>query len=432
MFAKFALALLFATSTAANPFEPAKTAKKNAAKTKYVNRLVRGAKPTARSQLGRKLNDADEDYMPDISGYSVKFEQCQFIKAFDEDMVDDEDAGTVLATKRFVVFRLCPTGGDSCNDNYGEYLAEMEEYLEAYVEYAQEQQEEWCEICDENCEDENQDQNQDADDADEDGGRKLDDNANGNANGNYDCSCKTTCYKIENMEANGYVDATEFLECQQIDEDENNGAALYAGPYCSGGEKIKIGVFSDENCMFMDYDKSIESYMQDGDGSYMKLSHALLKKTYDSSSPVSCLVVDEDEDANDDGNNDNGEEEEPEVLDMCQELYEASAKCEKVHGFDNGYADYAAYENQFAQEDVVCNFISSIKNGAYDEDGEIHVSSGGINIRSSGSGTTGGQKFALTFFIIGTVGLAAYAAMLHSQLTKGSKADLSKQGGALA
>jgi len=57
----------------------------------------------------------------------------------------------------------------------------------------------------------------------------------------------------------------------------------------------------------------------------------------------------------------------------------------------------------------------------------------GANARAGGSsGTTGGQKFALAFFILGTVGLAVYAAMLHSQLTKGSKAGLSRQGGAMA
>jgi hypothetical protein len=42
------------------------------------------------------------------------------------------------------------------------------------------------------------------------------------------------------------------------------------------------------------------------------------------------------------------------------------------------------------------------------------------------------QKFSLTFFILGSVGLAGYAAMMHSQLTKGAKADLSRQGGAMA
>jgi len=418
MFVKFALALILATSATANPFEPVQTPKNHGAKTRYMNKLMRGAKPTARSQLGagRKLND--ENYIPDITGYSVKFEMCQFVKAYDDDMADDEESGTVLATKHFVIFRLCPTGSSSCNSNYGEYIVSMEEYLEAYVGYVQEQQENWCQACDENCEDQ---QNQD-----QDGGRQLDD---ANANNNYDCSCVDTCYKIENMEENGYVDATDYLECQAIYED-NYGNKLYAGPFCSGGEKIKIGVFSDENCMVLESGKDVETYLVNNDGNAIKLSHALLKKTYDASDPVSCLAVDED--ANNNNNNNNNNDKEPEAIELCEQLYEASAKCEKTHGFDNGYANYDAYANQFAQESAVCSFISSIKSGAYGEDGEIYIV-GGSSVRNSGeSATSGGQKFALTFFIIGTVGLAVYAAMLHSQLTKGAGADLSKQGGAMA
>jgi len=104
----------------------------------------------------------------------------------------------------------------------------------------------------------------------------------------------------------------------------------------------------------------------------------------------------------------------------------------KTHGFDNGYSNkYNEYGNQLENEDTVCDFISSLKSGTYAQDGEIVV--GGSNSYHSGStSTTGGQKFALTFFILGTVGLAVYAAMLHSNLTKSAKSDLSSQGGAMA
>jgi len=408
MFAKLALALLLVKASA-SPFAAKKT--KNDAKARYVSKLTKNAKPTARSQLqARKLDGQDADAVPDITPYSVKFEQCQFIKSYDDEMADNEDAGTVLATKRFVVFRLCPTNSETgCNYGYGEYIVDMETYLEAYVQYAQEQQEDWCETCEENCEQEEE--------AEEDGGRKLQ---------NYDCSCVDTCEKIENMEENGYIDATEFLECQDIYED-NYGNQLFAGPYCSEGKKIKIGVFLDEDCMNLDSSKDVEDYLQDGDGYAMKLSHALLKKTYDADEPVSCLVVEEE----DENGNDNGDENEPEVVEMCEQLYEASAKCEDQHGFDGGAEAYAEeYMNQLDQEDIVCDYISSIKAGTYSETGDIIVSGG--NSVVGGSGTSGGQKFALTIFILGSVSLAAYAAMLHSQLTSGDKADLSKQGGAMA
>jgi hypothetical protein len=166
----------------------------------------------------------------------------------------------------------------------------------------------------------------------------------------------------------------------------------------------------------------------------MKLSHALLKTVYAEDSCVSCTMpeeYDENEDQDED-NDEDAEEEAVEVLEMCEALYEASAKCEKNHGFDNGYAAYDGYDNQVSQESVVCDFIDSMKAGSYDEQGEIVVN-GGSGSAGGGAKTTGGQKFALTFFVLGTVGLAAYSGMLHSKLTKGSGAKLAGQGsGAMA
>jgi hypothetical protein len=132
----------------------------------------------------------------------------------------------------------------------------------------------------------------------------------------------------------------------------------------------------------------------------------------------------------DDNNQGNDAEDADEVIELCEQLYEEAAKCEKTHGFDNGYANYYGYENQLAQEEVVCDFMQSLKSGTYDEEGEIIIS--GASSVAGGNSTTGGQKFALTFFILGTVGLAVYAAMLHSKLIKGGSADLTSSGGAMA
>ena len=89
----------------------------------HMSRLMRGAKPTKNSRM---LEQNGEDYIPDISGYSLRFEQCQFVKMYDDELAEDEDATTVLGTKRFVVFKLCPTDGD-CSSNYGEYAVMMED-----------------------------------------------------------------------------------------------------------------------------------------------------------------------------------------------------------------------------------------------------------------------------------------------------------------
>lgn len=417
---KFSLALTAITAAvvSANPFAPGKSA--NSAKTAYMSKLMRHAQPTASSQLGRRLDEEAEEYEVDISGYSLKFEQCQFVKAYDDELAG-EDSETILATRRFVIFRLCPSDAcDSCSYNFGEYIVDLEEYLEATVDYQTEIQEEMCDACQE-CN--NWEENEENDQEDDEGRRRR------LQNYSVDCdSCYDECMKIENMEDNGYIDATEFLECQMVYDPEDDGkGGLYAGPMCaSNGSKIKIGLFTDEECNVPDSDKDVDDYLMDDDGVSMKLSHALLKTVY-SSECISCLQPEE-EDDNDDQNN--GEEEEPEVLEMCEQLYDAAAKCEKSNGFDDGYASYDGYDNQLAQESVVCDFVESLKAGSYDETGEIVVNGANSSI-GGGAETTGGQKFALTFFILGTAGLAGYAAMLHSKLTKGAT-GLAETGGAMA
>jgi len=423
---KFSLALTAITAAvvAANPFAPAKSA--SSAKAVYMSKLMRNARPTENSQLGRRLEeDEAEEYEVDISGYSLKFEQCQFVKAYDDELAG-EDSDTILATRRFVIFRLCPTGScDSCSYNFGEYIVDLEEYLEATVDYQKEMQEEMCDACQE-CN--NWEDNEEEEEGDDEGRRRR------LQNYSVDCdSCYDECMKIENMEDNGYIDATEFLECQMVYDPEDDGkGALYAGPMCaSSGSKIKIGLFTDEECNVPDSDKDVDDYLMDGDGVSMKLSHALLKTVY-SSECISCeKPQEEEENENDDGANEEEEEEkEPEVLEMCEQLYDAAAKCEKTNGFDDGYANYDGYENQLAQEGVVCDFVESLKAGSYDETGEIVVN-GANSSTGGGAETTGGQKFALTFFILGTAGLAGYAAMLHSKLTRGAT-GLSEMGGSMA
>jgi hypothetical protein len=420
-----AVSFLLAATASANPFKPASTA--NNAQSAYVAKLMRGAKVSPNSQLRRLEENID------LTSYSVKFEQCQFVKTYSDELADEEDTSTVLATQRFVIFRLCPDNYcASCQYNYGEYVVDLETYLEATVEYQQELQENMCQVCEEYYENnqQNQDQADDAGDEEEqeDGGRrrKL-------VDVDYD-TCYEECQKIENMEENGYIDAINFLECQMIYDPEDDGnSALYAGPICSSnGSKIKIGVFKDEDCFEVDANKDVEDYLKDEDGYQMKLSHALLKTIYAEDTCISCMEEQEQDENGDD--NADAEEEAAETTEMCRTLYEMAAKCEDSHGFvaqyNNNGEDNEMY-NQESQEELVCDYITSLKSGTYDETGEIVVS-GGTSVVGGGAKTTGGQKFALTFFILGTVGLAVYAAMLHSKLTKGGKADLSNQGGAMA
>ena len=171
-----------------------------------------------------------------------------------------------------------------------------------------------------------------------------------------DCTvCVDECDKFENMEANGYIDATNFLECTLIyDPEDDNKAPLYAGPICaSSGTKIKIGVFTDEYCQILDETKEVDEYVI-ANGVSMNLDNLILKSTY-TDTCISCQEpVEQNENAKCDATEDVDV-----VIEMCEQLYNQAVKCETAHGFVDGIANYYGYENQLAQEDIVCDYIAS-------------------------------------------------------------------------
>jgi hypothetical protein len=248
-------------------------------------------------------------------------------------------------------------------------------------------------------------------------------------------TCYSECQNIENMEANGYVDASAYTGCVKLNAADADGNNYYASAVCgssgsSNQSRIKIGVFTDQYCTYYDDSLDIASMLTNNDGTSMALSYHLLKETFASDTCIaSCLKEQE----NQNQNNNNGEAAAAEVSELCEQLYQTSGKCESAHGFADGMKTYdeADYANQELNEELVCNFITAVKSGTYDLTGEVVVT-GGRHTVHGGSATTGMQKFSLTFFILGTLALAGYAAMMHSQLTKGSKADLARQGGAMA
>ena len=267
----------------------ASAAKKNAFApkiTKNTPKAAYGAKLMSSAKAIRKLNQDEVD----LTDYSIKFEKCQFVKQYPEEGANDEE-GSFLQTSRFVIFRLCPDSScGSCNYNYGEYIVSLEEYLEATLDYKQELQEQYCETCNECYENQNNNNN---------GGRRLDQNENAWMCQNIDTStCYAECQNIENMEENGYVDASEFVECQKLDYEgdyDQYGEVIeyYAGPMCTNsGTRITIGVFTDEECSTIDTSKEIEDYMKNDNGYTMKISYHLLKQTFAEGECVaSCLQV---------------------------------------------------------------------------------------------------------------------------------------------
>jgi len=396
-FTSLVLLTSMVTSVASSPSIAATMNGKNSRKEKMISKLVEKARHTENSQISRRMDGADDI---SLSGYEIKFQKCQSMKAYDEEKAEDESASNVLSHKRFVVFRLCPSGTcpNACSSGYGEYVVDLDTYIEVAAAYFENEREQICNLCDNVC--------------------YADDDAVKNKASKYvDCdSCSEYCEFVENMDNQGYADSYQFAQCVQVYQDDN-GNQIYAGAMCStrsssSSSGIVIGAFSDEDCSVYESNADVTDFMENG----VKLYDDIFEKMSDSGNCVSCVANDYD------GDDYNVEENE-----FCSEIHESAAKCESKHGFDNYWKDYEQYANQYVQEDAVCDFIDSLSSGTYDQYGEITVS-GTIY---SGNAASGGQKFLMMVFGLGAIGATLYALSLQAKL-KATKTDLSAQGGALA
>ena len=438
----------------------------------YLGTLLSAARPTAnssRQQLRRSLENDDDGASSssvDLSSYSIKFEKCQYVKQYATESSDDQTSSseTVLETKKFVIFRLCPSSSSSsssstttttttnsctssnCKSNYGEYVIDLETYLEATLQIKSDEQEAYCEAC-QYCDAGNDDaaaEGADAGDEDDADDRRR--RQRQLTSSSVDCStCYDQCQNIANMGDYGYADASEYYKCEKVYENENKNLVYYAGAMCSNsGSRIKVGLFTDANCENYDTTASPDTYIKKN-GYNVKLSYHLMKKTFVNDECItSCASYNHYSnnayDENDDGDNDNA------VAEICQNLYASSGKCETPHGFTSGITSssssssssyssssseyYDEYSTQIDNEDSVCQYIANINSGAYDDSGELIVKTSTLYIVGGGRSsitsvqTTGGQKFALTFFVIGTVGLVAYAAYLRQKVNQCVKKGL--------
>ena len=98
----------------------------------------------------RLLEDGGDYFEYDISEFSLRFDKCQYVKMFDDELAEDEDSDSPLSVKHFVVFRLCPSDEcGSCSTTFGRYVAELEEYLQATVNEQEKAFESMCNNCQE-------------------------------------------------------------------------------------------------------------------------------------------------------------------------------------------------------------------------------------------------------------------------------------------
>jgi len=429
-------------------------------------------------------NVVDNEYFGyDLADFSLRFERCQYIKMFDADAVEDEylNDNNPFSIRHFVVFRLCPS--DTCSSDcdgvdHGQYVIQADEYLQSTVQQQSERFEEMCNSCQDDC----FYQNDDDDDAaaaaaNEDEGDEEDaNNNNGGGGASSAClsseGCGRLCYLQDNLEANGYVDAADYLECQAVDmqnyyntygyannNNNNNGDddgdgennvnddadgvndddgyefQLYIGPRCSqSGNRVMLGLFYDQYCLTPFTDLKPEKVLG------YEISYAMLQHTLatDGSNCLSCKEEDEEDqqDANNNNNNNNNADandraDADNVNEMCEVVYTDAGKCETKYGIEGGFIQTNVYANggdqvnQVENEYRVCTWIESLMLDAYDESGEINLQGDQVLIYRE---VTQLQKTTFSLLFLTVVSLVVAGYFTQRQISKSSpKIDLSSQ-----
>jgi len=394
----------------------------------------------------RKLADYDDaavdysDYGFDIAEYSMKYIGCSAIVTYSSEAAADEELDTVLETKRFVMFRLCPTAYCSdyskfgCSSNYGEYVMEMDDYLLTMQTYNEALSAGFCSFCEmcmtlDSYNYQNGNNKNAGNDYQYDGNRKLeaeaqgdyyaDDNSNSHACGYYDACAdySTTCVAEEATDDANYVapiNYEDFFECVQASEDQDDSTSLYVGPHCaSDGFTITIGLYNDEMC---------SNYI----GDKVKINKAtglnFQTDALSSYTTTECISCKESEMPYQQSQGDYDDADD--VNEMCTTIYDGAGKCNRYYT-DAETASYGSYEQE-DNEDVVCGFISNLVRKSYSEKGEI-ILYGGLTWKNPftyhnlNSAMSNGQRFSLTMFMIGTACMGLYALYLHHALTADQK-----------
>jgi len=152
-----------------------------------INRLLR---------VARKLeNEENVDYLW-LTDYSIKFESCHTEKEYD---VNDGQGS--IYTQKLVKFNVCSSDKCSSNCKGGRYLVQLEDFVGAYADQKEADEEYACEKVMEQCYCEN-----------DDGG-----------------DCENNCYInygveycIKYDDDGESVDIRNYLECQEIDMEEDD------------------------------------------------------------------------------------------------------------------------------------------------------------------------------------------------------------------
>ena len=360
--------------------------------TAAATNLDAGASIPASSRLGSSLlskarrlnnnnnnnNEADYTWVAD---YSIRFDSCHTTLEFRADAGadgEDETDGAPTESMRLVHFKLCPT--DKCDKsckNGADYLVEMREFVESYLEFQMTQQEYNCEQVEENCNCENANDDEVClQQCYQDAGLDYCENDQNNNNGNNNNNNNGNDFELD-----------RYLECEQLNENDGYSSPIYVGAYCSNnGKSILLGTFTDRQCT---QHSDVETYK-----SYTGYDLPYTTTSIVKDDCISCMEPSEyDDDYNADQNDADA------VVEICEELYERSAKCERN------------LQNVESKSVGGCDYIFK-------------------TLPQVERLTSGGASPAVVFawmFAITSVLLACYAYYLYKRLTR-NRVDLSTQG----
>jgi len=339
----------------------------------------------ANSKLGsdilskaRRVNENEEEQYTWQNDYSIRFHSCHTLHLFGGDGAEEQEEGSnPVGNQHLVKFKLCPSNTDcsQCKKG-GEYVVKMREFLEVYLETKKELEEAQCATVEENCVCDYYDGDDDA--------------------------CMAQCYADAGLDfcvEDEDFDVADYLECAPAPFYVEDTFERYIGPYCStNGNGIQLGVFNDLCVTRVDDDV----YSNNMYGVELPYSQSSLVNR----DCISCKEVDENEDNN---QNNNNYYEAADPIELCQQLYMESAKCEKKM---SGKSDPDTGSCQYINR-VIPSLERLYKNGG-----------------SGLAGVAGGNGATILAWIFFVTTVAASAGLFYFfNLSKRTNVDLSSNGG---
>jgi len=106
------------------------------------------------------------------------------------------------------------------------------------------------------------------------------------------------------------------------------------------------------------------------------------------------------------------EEDNDNVSEICEQLYDLSGKCNKMLGSEGDSATMSSV--QYSNQDTSCTYIDNILTGSYSQEGNVYINQKEYNKQKgyyeqvSGS-VAGWQVASLVFLVFGVVVLAGMA-----------------------